>query len=85
MKALGLRMFRFSVDWSRVEPTEGVFDETAIERYATWCKLLRAAGIQPMITLHHFSEPSWFDEKGGWEKRANVQCFARFVDFAMSG
>ena len=51
MKDLGLRMYRFSVDWSRCEPQEGVYDEQALSRYASWCKLLRGNGIEPMVTL----------------------------------
>jgi beta-glucosidase len=82
MQDLGLRMYRFSVEWSRIEPVEGQFDEKAIERYVSWCKMLSAAGIEPMITLHHFTEPIWFDKKGGWEKRANVEAFIKFVEFA---
>ena len=80
MKALGLRMYRFSVDWSRCEPQEGTFDEAALHRYASWCKLLRANGIEPMVTLHHFVEPEWFDALGGWEKAENVRYFRRFAD-----
>jgi len=81
IKQLGLRMFRFSVEWSRVEPKEGKFDEAAIERYAHWCRLLREAGIEPMITLHHFTDPIWFDAKGSWELRSNVACFTRFAEY----
>jgi hypothetical protein len=51
MKALGLRMMRFSIDWSRLEPEAGRFDLDALERYARWCEKLRAASIEPMITL----------------------------------
>lgn len=47
MKRLGLRMYRFSVDWSRVEPEQGQFDRSAIARYVAWCKLLRRSGIEP--------------------------------------
>ena len=83
-KKLGLRMLRFSVDWSRVEPEEGQFDDAALDRYLEWCNLLAANGIQPMVTLHHFSEPSWFEAKGGWEKRDNVACFVRFVEVVTS-
>jgi beta-glucosidase len=84
MKHLGLRMHRFSVDWSRVEPVEGKFDEEAIERYVSWCKMLTKEGIEPMITLHHFNEPVWFDERGGWEDASSVESFLRFVEFATS-
>ena len=83
-KALGLRMLRFSVEWSRVEPTEGTFDDAALDRYSEWCTLMLVNNIQPMVTLHHFSEPSWFDAKGGWEKRENVACFVRFVKVVTS-
>ena len=81
MKQLGARMYRFSVDWSRCEPEEGEWDDAALARYVRWCKLLREAGIEPMVTLHHFNEPTWFDEKGGWEVRANVETnFGRFAE-----
>ena len=80
MKALGIRMYRFSVDWSRCEPSEGRFDKAAVDRYVSWCKLLRANGIEPMVTLHHFVEPEWFDNKGGWELSENVAYFTRFVE-----
>ena len=80
MKALGLRMYRFSVDWSRCEPSEGVYDWDVIDRYASWCKLLRSNGIEPMVTLHHFVEPEWFDAIGGWELSENIIHFRRFVE-----
>ena len=79
LKALGARMYRFSVEWSRIEPREGVINEAALSRYHSWCQQLRAAGIEPHITLHHFSEPAWFVKMGGWEKRANVDHFERFA------
>jgi len=82
MKSLGLRMYRFSVDWSRIEPIEGRFDDEALARYVGWCEMLHAAGIEPMVTLHHFAEPIWFDQKGGWTVRANVTCFERFAAYA---
>lgn len=81
MRDLGLKCYRFSVEWSRVEPREGEFDEAAIERYRSWCVLLRESGIEPMVTLHHFTEPKWWDEKGGWEVRDNVAQFARFAAY----
>jgi len=80
MKALGLAVYRFSVEWSRVEPEEGQFDDAALERYRGWCVQLREAGIEPMVTLHHFTEPAWFCKKGGWEVRENVANFRRFTE-----
>ena len=51
IKQLGLSTFRFSVEWSRVQPKRDVFDQAAVDRYARWCQLLRAEGIEPMVTL----------------------------------
>lgn len=79
MKKLGLKMYRFSVEWSRIEPVCGEFNEEALQRYTQWCQQLKQAGIEPMVTLHHFTEPAWFVEKGGWENRGNLQYFERFV------
>ena len=80
MKRIGVRMYRFSVDWSRCEPEEGRWSDAALARYVRWCELLREAGIEPMVTLHHFNEPTWFDAKGGWEVRANLDDFKRFAE-----
>ncbi|HZA50513.1 MAG TPA: family 1 glycosylhydrolase [Myxococcaceae bacterium] len=59
--------YRLSIEWSRVEPSRGAFDQTAIDRYSGWMKALRANGITPMVTLNHFSLPKWVVEQGGWE------------------
>ena len=83
IKQLGLGSFRFSIEWSRVEPTEGNFDEAALSRYVSWCRKLREAGVEPCVTLLHFTEPGWFVDKGGWEKRANVPCFVKFCNFVI--
>lgn len=80
LQRIGARMYRFSIDWSRIEPRPGQFDEDSLDRYVSWCQKLRAHCIEPMITLHHFAEPIWFVELGGWENRENVEGhFRRFV------
>ena len=84
MQELGLRMYRFSVDWSRIETSPGTFDEAALDRYVRWCEVLRAAGIEPMITLHHFAQPVWFDQQGGWEAPSSVETFGTFVDHVLA-
>jgi len=78
IKQLGLGSFRFSVEWSRVEPSAGNYDEAALARYVDWCRELRANGIEPCVTLLHFTEPGWFVDLGGWEKRANTKYFIDF-------
>ncbi len=77
-KELGINSLRFSVDWSLVEPREGYFDENALNRYVKLCDLLKREGIEPMITLHHFTHPSWFERKGGFERSENISYFVRF-------
>jgi beta-glucosidase len=79
MATLGLDLYRFSIEWSRVEPTEGRFDGGALDRYRSWCLQLRGAGIEPMVTLHHFTEPLWVTDRGGWEHAATPAAFERFV------
>jgi len=76
---LGLNALRLSVEWSRVEPRPGTFEDAALVRYAEMLQGLRARGIEPMVTLHHFSNPLWLAEQGGWENRETVALFARFV------
>ena len=66
---LGVDSYRFSIEWSRIEPNEGDWNEDAIKVYSDMIDSLIAKGIEPMITLHHFSHPVWFEEKGGFYVR----------------
>ncbi|MDP3963515.1 MAG: glycoside hydrolase family 1 protein [bacterium] len=78
-KSLGHNAHRFSIEWSRVEPEEGVFDEKAIAHYREVLLALRQRGIEPFVTLWHFTNPSWFAKKGGWERKENIDAFLRYV------
>lgn len=78
IKSLGCNMYHFSVDWSRIEPTEGEIDREQLNRYKAQCDDLRAQGITPMICFHHYSDPIWFMEKGGFEKEENIHNFVKF-------
>ncbi len=62
MKAMHLDSYRFSIEWARVEPTRGNYDEAALSHYSDEIDALVAAGIKPMITVHHFSNPVWVDD-----------------------
>lgn len=79
LQKLGMNAFRFSIEWSQIEPEEGVFKEEIIQIYTALCHELRAAGIAPVPTLHHFSEPLWFHNKGSFEKEENSIYFVRFA------
>lgn len=77
--AMGLNALRLSVEWSRVEPQPGTCDNSALERYRHMLQGLRARNIEPMVTLHHFTNPGWLAEQGGWEAPETVALFARFA------
>lgn len=79
-KQLGVNSFRFSIEWSRLEPDEGAWDPEAIEYYRNYLQTLKAAGLQPIVTLFHNTLPVWFASIGGFEKRSNVRYFKRFAE-----
>ncbi len=81
MQGLGVKAYRFSVEWSKIEPHEGQFDLTALRHYREVCDALLAAGIKPVVTLCHFTHPIWFDRKGAFERMENVVSWVRFCEF----
>jgi beta-glucosidase len=81
---LNMNAFRFSIEWSRIEPEEGAWNAQAIAHYKTYISALKKRGIEPVVTLFHFTLPVWFSEMGGFEKRKNVAYFVRFVEKVMS-
>jgi beta-glucosidase len=83
MTRLNNNTHRLGVEWSRTQPKEGVFDDAAIDRYRFMLKTLRERGIEPMVTLHHFSNPLWIAERGGWETPDILPHFEQFVTKAV--
>lgn len=79
-RKLNMNALRFSVEWSRIEPKQGSWDVTAINFYKDYVSELRRSGIEPVLTLFHFTLPVWFSELGGFEKRSNVRYFVRFAE-----
>lgn len=80
-KAMGNNAHRFSIEWSRVEPEEGKFDEQEIEHYRKVLQALRARGLEPFVTLHHFTNPVWFAQKGGWTNKKAPEYFAKYAEY----
>lgn len=80
MKDISLNSYRFSVEWSKIEPKPGEFDESALDHYSDLVDELLKNGIEPMVTLHHFTNPIWFEEKGAWVQDEAPQIFARFSE-----
>jgi beta-glucosidase len=74
-----MNAYRFSVEWSRIEPEEGQWNTDAIKYYRRYVSELKRRQIQPIMTLFHFTLPVWFEDRGGFEKRANIKYFVRFA------
>ncbi len=85
MAGMGIQCCRLGVEWSRVEPEDGVFDDAVIAHYREELQALVGRGIRPLLTLHHFSNPLWLEEKGAFAKRDNITYFLRFVRRMVEG
>ncbi len=75
----GQNAHRFSIEWSRVQPTPDRWDEDSIDHYRQMLRGLQERGITPIVTLHHFSDPIWFSELGGWESERAADLFEAYV------
>jgi beta-glucosidase len=84
MAHLGLNAHRMSLEWSRIEPEPGRFDHAALDRYRQMLGGLRDRGIEPLVTLHHFTEPLWLTRIRGWENGASVAFFRRYAERAVA-
>lgn len=79
-KSLGHTAHRFSIEWARIEPEEGQFNQEEIEHYRKVIKALKERNITPFVTLWHFTLPLWFSESGGFERKDSPQIFARYAE-----
>lgn len=78
-QSLGINALRLSLEWSRIEPSEGQWNDEALERYRKMLKGLQERGIRPFVTLHHFTNPLWLEALGGWARPASIPYFERFT------
>lgn len=84
MKQLNCQVYRFGIEWSRIEPERGAFNKEAIDRYRWEIEKLIEAGIKPLVTLHHFSNPLWLEEQGGWTNKEVVDLFERYTEYVIA-
>lgn len=77
--AMHTRGYRFSIEWSRLEPSRGAWNAEAVRHYRRMLLSLRAKGLRPLVTLHHFSNPRWVARQGGWENPATIADFDAFT------
>src|SRR3990167_845922 len=83
-KSLGHNAHRFSLEWSRIEPEEGKFDEREIQHYRDVIATLRERGLEPFVTLWHWTVPLWFRDCGGWTLKELPKNFSRYVEKVVS-
>jgi beta-glucosidase len=79
LKKLNLNAFRFGVEWSRLQPEEGAWNEEAVEHYRDYIQKLKEMDIEPVMNIWHWTAPVWFAEKGGFKNAANLKYFDQFV------
>ena len=79
MTDIGLNAYRFSVEWSKIEPQEGSIDQEVLRHYEDMVDALLAADVTPMLTLHHFTNPLWFEKRGGFLSEGSPETFTRFA------
>src|SRR5687768_6156017 len=77
---LGFNMYRFSLEWARIEPEEGEFSRAILEHYRDMLRACHEHGITPMVTFHHFTSPRWLIASGGWESEDTPDRFARYCE-----
>ena len=77
---LGFNTYRYSVEWARVEPSDGEFDQAQLDHYRRMTETVVANGLTPMVTLHHFTLPLWLARRGGWTDPATPERFARYCE-----
>ena len=83
IKNLGIKAFRFSIEWSRIEPKEGEYDQEQIEHYVNKAQKLLDNDITPIVTFHHFTSPEWLIDRGMWASPDTAKAFVNYVDIMM--
>ncbi|MCA9835368.1 MAG: family 1 glycosylhydrolase [Trueperaceae bacterium] len=80
---LGFSTYRFSIEWARVEPEQGLFSAATIAHYRDMLQACEEHELMPMVTLHHFTSPRWLMRLGGWTAKETPELFARYVSYVM--
>ena len=80
MAELGIQVYRFGIEWSRIEKSRGEYDESVLAHYREEIEYMREKGIRPMLTLHHFTNPLWFEDMGAFTAKESVDIYLSFVE-----
>jgi beta-glucosidase len=82
--SLGFTTYRFSIEWARIEPEEGLFSTAELDHYRRMLEACHEHGLTPVVTFHHFTSPRWLLALGGWEGARTAELFARYCDRVMA-
>ena len=85
LRELGFGAYRFSLEWSRIEPERGEWSRVQLDHYKRMIATCRENELLPVVTFHHFTDPRWIAAEGGWENPQTVDEFARFCEYAVNG
>jgi beta-glucosidase len=80
LKEIGVNAYRFSVEWSRIQPEEDQWSMEVIRHYQDIIDFLHQEDIEPIVTLHHFTHPQWFIEKSPWHQKASIEKYLNFAE-----
>lgn len=80
---LGLNSYRFSVEWARIEPERGMVSRASVDHYRRMVDSCLEHGIEPIVTLMHFTVPRWFERDGFWRADDAADLFARYTELAL--
>jgi beta-glucosidase len=84
VREFGFESYRFSIEWSRIEPEDGEFSRAALDSYRRVLATCHENDIAPAVTFHHFTTPRWMAARGGWAEPEIVDRFARFCETAVA-
>jgi beta-glucosidase len=79
LAGLGFNTYRFSVEWARIEPSEGIFDQTQLDHYRRMVEMCRRSRLTPIVTINHFTLPKWLADRGAWLSPSILGLFDRFT------
>lgn len=80
MAEMGMQIYRFGIEWSRIEPVRGDFRPDVLAHYREEIEYMKEKGIKPLLTLHHFNNPLWFEDMGGWTNKESAEIFLSFAE-----
>jgi len=83
MHEMGIKIYRLGIEWARLEPQKGSYDAAAAGWYRSLLGYIRSKSMFPLLTIHHFTNPLWFEESGGFAKPSNIPVYLGFVDYVV--